>query len=255
MKHKMLIIKILIGFGIMSIIYFIMLKIYAVAFSGFFGFLGSMSIISGLFLMYVPKDLLISKKMKFFSMAFNFGFGIMIISFFAIMMLILNSSARTEMVKADYLVILGAGVRGETPSLTLMQRLDKSIEYINKYPEVKIIVSGGKGPGENISEAEAMKRYLVEHKVDEKQIIKEDRSTSTNENIKFTKQVIENIDKKENVKIALVTSDFHMFRSKAIAERNGFEVHSIPAKVLMWIEPCCYVREYFAVIKFLMNIF
>ena len=100
--------------------------------------------------------------------------------FFCCMGAMLGSAAHR---KADYgkdvLIVLGCAVRGERVSLTLKLRLDAALEYLEHSPNTAVIVSGGKGDGENISEAEAMKRYLAAHGVDESRIITEDKSTST----------------------------------------------------------------------------
>ena len=120
-------------------------------------------------------------------------------SFVIIEALIIQSAIYKHIEKSDYLVILGAGLRGEVPSMALYQRLSASLDYITLNPNVKIIVSGGKGPGENITEAEAMKRYLIKNGVAKKQIIKEENSTNTLENMKFTTAILKGLGKIENL--------------------------------------------------------
>ncbi len=83
----------------------------------------------------------------------------------------------------DYAVILGAKVNGEIPSLSLQFRLDAALEYAIQYPHVYLILSGGQGPGEHISESEAMKRFLVKNGIQEERLLIEDLSTSTYENL------------------------------------------------------------------------
>ena len=92
-----------------------------------------------------------------------------------------------------------------------MQRLDKTIEYVNNQEkESKIIVSGGQGRGEDISEAQAMKKYLVNNGIKEELIIMENKSTSTNENLIFSKAIIESYTKSDigDINIKIITSDF-----------------------------------------------
>ena len=120
-------------------------------------------------------------------------FFIGLASFVIIEALILQSAISKHRDKTDYLMILGAGLRGEVPSTALYQRLDASLEYIELNPNVKIVVSGGRGPGETITEAEAMKRFLIKHGVAKELIIKEEKSTSTLENMKFTTEILERI--------------------------------------------------------------
>lgn len=181
---------------------------------------------------------------------FRMCFILIMISFIVIESCIIYFGSSRDMKQSDYLIILGAGVRGTRLSLTLTQRMQESLNYLKKYPNTKVIVSGGQGPGESITEAEAMSRFLINHGVDKKQIIKEERSTSTYENFLFSKMVIERIDKRNDFEVSIITSDFHMFRAKLLAERAGFErINLVPAKLHILLVPNYYVREYLAVIK------
>jgi uncharacterized SAM-binding protein YcdF (DUF218 family) len=150
--------------------------------------------------------------------------------------------------EVDYLMILGAGIRGKEVSLTLQKRMDKGIEYLISNPEAFVIVSGGQGLGEEITEAEAMKNYLVNHGIKDARIIKEEKSTSTMENFKYTKEIIQK-DHKEKIRLLIVTNDFHMYRSKLLAKRNGFIAFGLPCKTPWSVLPNCYIREYFAILK------
>ncbi|MGL4772114.1 MAG: YdcF family protein, partial [Clostridium sp.] len=175
------------------------------------------------------------------------------IIFFIILegMIILYPKNNTE--KSDYLLILGAGVNGKTPSLTLKGRLDTTLEYLNKYDEnVKIVVSGGQGPGEDISEAMCMKDYLMANGVDEEKIIMEDKSTSTGENFKFSKDILENYTGKKinELNIKVVTNDFHSLRSNMLGERQGYEnLTFYTSKTNPSLIPVYYIRESIAFIK------
>lgn len=155
--------------------------------------------------------------------------------------------------KSDLLMILGAGVNGKTPSLTLKGRLDKAVEYINRFDnDTFIVVSGGQGRGEDISEALCMKEYLVDKGIDEDKIIMEDKSTSTGENFKFSKIVLEEnfgVDV-ENDSIKVITNDFHSLRSNMIGERNGYGNLNFYSSRTYWpLIPIYYVREAFAFVK------
>lgn len=92
---------------------------------------------------------------------------------------------------ADYLVILGAAVYGTEPSPALRDRLDWAILYLEESPDTIAVVSGGQGPDEGISEAQAMKNYLVAHGISEERILMEDQSTSTKENLLYSFSIIE----------------------------------------------------------------
>lgn len=120
---------------------------------------------------------------------------------------------------ASAIIILGAKVNDNpaVPSNVLEERLDAAITYLNENPKTIAIVSGGQGQDESESEATVMKRYLIEHGISKNRIDVEDRSTSTSENLQFSKQLV-NPDKQ----IVICTSDFHMYRALLIAKQNGY---------------------------------
>lgn len=174
------------------------------------------------------------------------------VSFIAIEGLIIADGNSHDKVKTDYLIILGAGLRGETVSLTLMERLEKGVGYLKEYPDAKVIVSGGQGRGESITEAEAMRRYLVRKGIGEERIIKEDRATSTMENIKFSKEILEKQKNGNTTNVMIITSDFHMMRAKMLAARNGLKPYGVACYTPVSVRLNCYIREYLAVIKSLL---
>ena len=151
--------------------------------------------------------------------------------------------------KSDYVIVLGAGLRGSRITTALRCRLDSAVEYNKLYPEVPIIVSGGQGPDEDLSEAEAMKNYLITKGVDEKLIIEENKSTNTYENFKFSKRKIKEIDDKKNITITVITNNFHMYRAKMLAKDAGFKCLGYPSPGHKVLAVNFYVREFFAVIK------
>ncbi len=164
--------------------------------------------------------------------------------------MILFIVGQTDTVKydEDALIILGAGIRGETVSLTLAMRLSQAIAYHKKNPSALIIVSGGQGPQEDITEALAMQRYLVSRGVPEQQIIKEEKATSTEENFRYSKEIL---DKRlgPKYKIAFVTSDFHIFRANAYTKLQGYNSTHLHSQTLWYIWPVVYLREFLAIGK------
>lgn len=177
---------------------------------------------------------------------------IMLISFICIEALILNSTRSDEKKKVEYVIVLGAGLRGEQLSLSLYYRLNKALEYLNYNIQAKVIVSGGQGPGEDITEAEAMKRFLLDKGIHKNRILTEDKSTSTFENLLYSKRILEREDGFNDRKIMIITNDFHIFRAKLLASRLGFIPYGAPAKSVDYLKPYYYFREYFAVIKALL---
>jgi len=171
------------------------------------------------------------------------------IQFALVELLLLAYSDAASDVETEYLVILGAGLNGETVSLALYNRLMAGVEYLEKNPDAKVVVSGGQGPNETITEAEAMRRFLVSRGIDENRIWLEDRSTSTMENFKFSKKVIEENSGKPIDEITFITNSFHIFRSKILASRNGLKAYAISCETPGQVIVQMYIREYFALIK------
>jgi len=172
------------------------------------------------------------------------------ISFLVVEGAIISNSQPDPDVEVDHLIILGAGLNGEQLSLTLLERMQKGLDYLEKYPKVKVVVSGGQGAGEGISEAEGMRRFLVGHGITNERILKEDRSTSTMENLRFSKAIlIQQSGFKKSERVAVITNDFHLYRSKILARRNGLIPVGIPCPTPWYLVPNVYLREYFAVVK------
>ncbi|PJN86887.1 YdcF family protein [Bacillus sp. mrc49] len=147
---------------------------------------------------------------------------------------------------ADYLIILGARVKGSVPSLSLQYRIDKASEYLLANKQTVAIVSGGKGHGEDISEAQAMQRGLIEKGIEGTRIIMEDKSTTTYENIVFSKEFIPD----QASPGVIVSNDFHIYRAVAIATKEGLNIKGIPAKTPKVSVPKSYFREYLAITKY-----
>lgn len=161
--------------------------------------------------------------------------------FFSVRM-IQRIEVKTENTQA--VVVLGCQVRGETPSVMLCRRLNAAMDILNEYPQAVCIVSGGQGNGENISEAEAMHRYLVGKGIDEKRIIKEDKSVSTYENIRFSADILEELGIKNN--IVIVTNEFHQYRAYNFAKSVGLETGAHSAHTLFANLANYWVREWAA---------
>ncbi|WP_252502519.1 YdcF family protein [Sporosarcina sp. Marseille-Q4943] len=145
----------------------------------------------------------------------------------------------------EYAIILGAKVNGETPSLTLRYRLEKALSYAETYPDVNFILSGGQGPDEDIAEGEAMRRYLTENGVKEERLLLETESTSTYENLLYSKKLLP----KDVNAVTIITSDFHLARARMIAASLDLETDAWPAKTPKSVEAKHHIRERLALIK------
>lgn len=149
-------------------------------------------------------------------------------------------------------IVLGAGVNGTQPSLTLRTRLDAALDYLEDHPEVPAVLTGGQGYGENITEAQCMYNYLTAHGVDGSRLIMEEQATSTAENFRFSRVCLEaaGIDPTGET-IAVVTNDFHLFRAQLIAAKQGYtDTFGVPSELpWWWLTANYYLRESFAMVK------
>lgn len=147
----------------------------------------------------------------------------------------------------DYVIIHGAGLLdGDRVSKLLQDRLDKAIEVYRKDPTPpKLIPSGGKGSDEFISEAEAMKRYLLSQGIPETDIIAEDQSTTTYENLDYSKRILDSLEGRKYT--ALVTSNYHVYRALRYCRKVGLKCTGIGSHVAFYYWPSAMIREYIAI--------
>lgn len=142
-------------------------------------------------------------------------------------------------------VVLGAGVNGRTPSLSLLTRLDAALAYIQDKPDIPIVVSGSQGRGEEISEARCMYDWLTAHGVPAERIILEERAENTEENIRYSLELLEKLDIAGN--IAVVSSDYHLCRAAMHLGGGMVPVAArMPARYLP-LTVNYYIREAFGI--------
>lgn len=146
----------------------------------------------------------------------------------------------------DTVVVLGCRVYGERASLSLEERLRAAYSYLQEHETAKCVLSGGRGSGEDISEAECMYRYLVDKGIDPSRLYKEGKSTTTRENLYYSKQIIE--ENGLNPAIAIATSEYHEYRAGKIAKSLGMDCAAVPARTAIWLFPTYYVRELYAIL-------
>ena len=194
-----------------------------------------------------------------------FIFLFFFVQYFIIKEYINDRKAVNENKKVDYVIILGARVKGEKPAKSLMERIKAATEYLKKNPEVKVIATGGKGKNEGIAEGVAIKRELLKNGISEDRIILEDKSKNTVENFRFSLEKIRNSENGKNknsenngnrkIKVLIVTNDYHIFRSKNIARKAGFdnenyEIYGLPAKTPLISIPKSYFREFLSNVNY-----
>lgn len=160
-----------------------------------------------------------------------------------------RDSSMQEADVPDFIVVLGAQVQGDGPSLTLKKRLDRTLEFLQANPDKTVIVSGGQGADEVHTEASVMAQYLLARGAQPAQVIEEDQASNTRENLLFSAALAEarGID---TSRVLIVTSDFHMCRAKYIARTLGMEPYGLTSRTWPWILKLNYtLREVFAFCK------
>lgn len=234
--------------GIFSIIYYVVLTLImgTVAFSKIFI---AISCICFVFY-YINKRYKVWNK-KWIRYIIYTG----LLLFIAVEATIIYTGQNRDLGQSDYIIVLGAGLKGERMTLSLKERVEKSLECAKDNKNSYIVLSGGQGPGESISEAQAMKRYLLEKGIEENRLLLEDNSKNTMENFKFSKEVIEEHSGKslDKVNIKVITSNYHVFRSNIIAKRQGYyNIGFNSNKTNLLLAPNYFFREFFALPKTLL---
>lgn len=155
----------------------------------------------------------------------------------------------------EVMVILGCQVKPWGPSILLQDRLDKALDYLKDHPNMTVVVSGGQGADEHISEAQAMADYLMEHGLSAEQLILEDQSYNTVQNLSNTRQLLERLGYDTRQDIAVVSNGFHLTRVRMIWSRvwGGDEQLStlaapsshVPSRLKMFVrEPLALVKSF-----------
>ncbi len=149
----------------------------------------------------------------------------------------------------DCVLVLGCGIRGEKILPTLQLRLDKCVEYLQRNPSALVIVSGGQGRNETISEAEAMKRYLVLKGVSAEQILEENHSRNTKQNFQYSKALMDSYFSSKPYSVACITSNYHAYRAKKLSEAAGLSVVQYSSGSRWYLYPSAYFREMLSIFK------
>ena len=147
--------------------------------------------------------------------------------------------------KFDHIIVLGAGLIGEKVTLLLASRINRSIAVWKKQEKpYYLIMSGGQGADEVISEAEAMKRYAVEQGVPEELIIMEDQSTNTEQNLQNSYGIIKDRYPESNHRAAIVTNYFHIFRAVVLARKMGYKCVGYGARTKLYYSLNDFIRDF-----------
>ncbi len=178
----------------------------------------------------------------------NFLYGI--VSFSALYLLslmamyslsaVLNLLHLKKKRNADYIIVLGSGIIGTKVTPLLAARIEMGIDLLRHNPGALLVMSGGQGPGEDIPESQAMAAYAVDHGVDQSRIITEQKSVSTEENLMFSMELID----KENPRIIIVTTAYHVFRALILARQQGIRCIGFGSKTKWYFTLNALLREF-----------
>ena len=175
---------------------------------------------------------------------------IICVGYFCVVEAFIIKDARTETdTPADYIIVLGAGVNGTVPSLSLRDRLVGTYDYMTANPNCIAIVSGGQGEGEDITEALCMRDWLVERGIAPDRILMEDKATSTVENLRNTLALLGETPER----VTILSSEFHLYRAGRMAQDLGIEASLVPAgtdNLPLFIN--YFLRDIFALWKYIM---
>lgn len=179
-------------------------------------------------------------------------FAALFAALFTVLEGIVLAGCRDEVrLDAPIMIVLGAKVREDGPSPALQRRLDKASGYLQSHPEVQVIVSGGRGSNEPMSEAQAMAEYLKASGVDDRRIHKEDNSATTMENLRNSKILMEQMGYDPgNTPVIVVSSSFHLARVRMLCNCTGLQADTLGAPMTEASSAIySYSREAFALVK------
>ncbi len=142
-------------------------------------------------------------------------------------------------------IVLGCQIRGSAPSITLVMRSRAAAEYLKGHPDAVAIATGGQGPDEDLTEGQCIFNLMTADGISPERIYIEDKSTSTDENIKNAKKIID--ENNLSTDVAVATSEYHEYRAAMICKKNGLKASSIPSRSSKRAKPTFFTREVFGV--------
>lgn len=157
--------------------------------------------------------------------------------------------------ECDYLIVLGCAVNNQSPSQMLSYRIDATYEYLRKHPDTQCIVSGGLGQGDTITEAQCMANELTARGIAADRIWLEEQATSTVESFINVKAMLQEKTGGIPENIAVLSSEFHLYRAQMIAKDLGMTVYTVSAKTeRVGLLGNYFIREILAVWKYKLGV-
>jgi uncharacterized SAM-binding protein YcdF (DUF218 family) len=237
-------------FGITVVVYFVIVSLYWRRMDAF----NNVMIVMGfLWIVISVKIDKVVKTVKKFPKIGRIALGVALVSFIASFVIIegiiVYNMRATSGGGADYIIVLGCQVDGSIPSIPLARRVNAAIAYLKENRNTGVVITGGRGSGENIPEAEAMHIMLLRNGIENDRIFKEQNAKNTLENLKFSDDLYNLSDKN----IVIVSSDYHMLRALSIAKKLNYKnVKALPVKSQLPVLPVYLLREYAAVVYYIL---
>lgn len=182
----------------------------------------------------------------------SIGYRICFFSFLSLFVFVeanvIGAMKATPPENLEYIIVLGAGIRGSNPTRPLLLRMNRAVEYLEENPDTIAVASGGQGSDEDMSEAACIRDYLVEHGISSERIILENQSTSTRENLVNSYAILG--PKADETTVGILSNGFHLYRAELLAKKLGHgNVTGISTKTLLPVGLHYVVREFFAIIE------
>lgn len=204
--------------GILCLTYFGFQLFFVSTGSNFYMVWGVMAAGCGVLSFFLAHRTWVEKIPKALRRIVQLLFGAGVVLFLVVEGLVISQFNATPKAGADVCIILGAQMKESGPSDVLQRRLDKALEYLWGNPDTIVVVSGGQGSNEPVSEAQGMRDYLIAKGIAEERILMEDASTNTWENLDYSAKLID----KSGDDVVIVTNNFHVFRAVSIARKQGY---------------------------------
>lgn len=241
-------------FGILFVVsfsYYVMMISYAgihTAFASVWLFMSIVFLVLAVISLLSHKNIIklpVALKVTFFSLI-----SVFLICFLIVEGLVASKMRSKGAKDLDYVIVMGAKVRGTVITKTLKKRLETAYDYLKNNPGTIAVLSGGQGEGEDMSEAQAMYEYLISKGIKADRLIKEDKSVNTDENIEFSMKKISEHSQKENASVGIITSNFHVYRTEKVCAKKGYKLQGIAAPSDNRLIVNYMFREFFAVTKY-----
>lgn len=230
---------------------FLLWTVFLIAYTNFdlgmvlTGLVGALFMVYGVFFDKINS---VTKRGFFKAVKYSVVFGLCVFMAAAVFLAVYGNTDNTDYGE-DALIVLGCGVHGDYPSTPLVNRLDAALKYSEKNKDAIIVVSGGQGFQESATEGSVMERYLIQSGCEPSRIIKEEHAASTYENMKFSKEILDNIYGANEYNVTILTNDYHVFRAVLIANSVGLKATHAHGKTTWYNIAPSYLREVLAIVK------